>query len=74
MTWYTDFRQEWIGEMLAIYGFINRAHICRKFGVSKPQAALDLREFQKANPGAMTYDNRQKTYVAARSVQREVEK
>jgi len=57
--------------MLAIYGFINRAHICRKFGVSKPQAALDLREFQKANPGAMTYDNRQKTYVAARSVQRE---
>lgn len=53
--------------MLAIYGFINRAHIRRKFGVSTPQAALDLRAFQEANPGAMTYDTQRKTYVAARS-------
>jgi len=67
MTWYTDFRQTWIAEMLHVYGFIGRAQICRKFGVSVPQASADLQAFQKANPDAMTYDLSRKRYVATAS-------
>lgn len=64
MNWFAEQRQEWIGEMLAVYGFINRIHIRRKFGVSYAQAALDFRAFNEANPDAMKYDNRKKIYYA----------
>jgi len=65
MTWYTEHRLEWIAECLRVYGFINRAHLARKFGISIPQAAIDLRAFKEAYPGMMQYDNRQRVYVAA---------
>lgn len=41
--WFARQRQAWIIEMLEIYGFINRHHIVKKFGVSVPQASLDLK-------------------------------
>ncbi len=50
--------------MLAVYGFINRAHLQRKFGVSSAQAAIDFRTFNVAHPDAMTYDNRKKIYLS----------
>lgn len=65
MTWFVDQRMEWIAETLRVFGFINRCHIERKFGVSTPQASYDLREFQERNPGAMTYDRSRKMYIAA---------
>lgn len=34
MAWAEDYRQEWIGETLRVFGFINRAHLMRKFGIS----------------------------------------
>ena len=47
-----------------IFGFINREHIERKFGVSTPQASVDLAAFQGANPGAIVYNKSTKRYEA----------
>jgi hypothetical protein len=63
MKWFETHRQEWIGEMLAIYGFINREHLQRKFGISTPQASLDLQAFARQHPKAMRYDTSRKCYV-----------
>ncbi|MBN9568720.1 MAG: hypothetical protein J0H79_14060 [Alphaproteobacteria bacterium] len=60
--WAKAQRQRWIAEMLAIYGFINREHLCRKFWISVPQASTDLREFQRRNPTAITYNASTRRY------------
>lgn len=44
MTWFTEHRLAWIKESVEIFGFINREHIQKKFGISTPQASYDLRE------------------------------
>jgi hypothetical protein len=64
--WFERHRLEWIAETLRVFGFINREHIERKFGVSTPQASADLQEFQRLYPTAMRYDKSAKRYVAAR--------
>jgi hypothetical protein len=64
MNWFVAHRQAWIAEMLAIYGFINRGHLERKFGVSRPQASTDLQAFLKAHPDGVRYDTSRKAYVA----------
>lgn len=48
-----------------VYGFVNREHLMRKFGISRPQASADLQLFQRDNPKAMTYDLSRKCYVNA---------
>jgi len=63
MNWFQQQRQDWIEEMLLVYGFIRRSHLMRKFGISKPQASTDLDEFNRMNPGAMRYDMTTKAYV-----------
>lgn len=63
MRWFEQHRQEWIAETLRVFGYINREHIERKFGVSTPQASVDLRTFQERNPGAIAYDTSAKRYV-----------
>ncbi len=64
MNWFAQRRQEWIGEMLEVYGFINRFHLARKFGISTAQAANDFRAFHKNRPDAMRYLARKKIYYA----------
>jgi hypothetical protein len=64
VSWFKNQRMEWIGESLRVFGFINREHIERKFGISTPQASHDLRDFQRLHPGAMTYDASAKRYCA----------
>lgn len=64
MSWCEQQRQLWIADMLAVYGFINREHLQRKFGISQPQASKDLQTFARAHPHAMQYDLTRKTYVA----------
>lgn len=64
MNWFGEKRQEWIAETLRVFGFINRGHLKRKFGVSTPQASTDLQTFQRLNPGAMAYDTKAKRYLA----------
>ena len=65
--WFLEQRMEWIAETLRVFGFLNRVHIERKFWISTPQAALDIREFQKRHPDAMTYDKSAKQYIAIRA-------
>ena len=61
--WYTNHRMEWIAETLRVFGFINREHIQRKFGLSTPQASLDLKRFQRLNPNACEYNLQAKRFV-----------
>ena len=62
--WCREQRLAWIAEMLAIYGFINREHLQRKFRISQPQASHDLRMFQAAHDGQVRYDLSRKCYVS----------
>lgn len=64
MRWFEQHRMEWIAETLRVFGFINRAHLERKFGVSTPQALMDLNEFQRLHPKAMIYNMSTKRYEA----------
>lgn len=63
-SWFEKRRQEWIDETLRVFGFINREHLCRKFGISVPQASNDIAKFLVENPDRMTYDKSAKRYVA----------
>lgn len=63
LNWYAQQRQEWIDEMLHIYGFINRKHIMAKFQCSEALAAGDLRTFSAATPDRMTYCPQRKAYL-----------
>lgn len=64
MRWFENHRMEWIAETLRVFGFINREHLMKKFGVSEVQAAKDFTAFQRLNPKAMRYDTSAKRYVA----------
>lgn len=65
MAWCEDQRMHWITETLRVFGFINRDHLQRKFGISQPQASKDLNAYARANPKAMRYNLSAKRYEAA---------
>jgi len=65
MHWFERTRVWWIGDALFVYGFINREHLQRKFGISQPQASKDLATFARLYPGRMAYDLTRKCYVRA---------
>lgn len=60
--WFVRHRQDWIAEIVSIFGFINREHIEKKFGISTPQASIDLRLYQEEHPGAIEYNKTTKRY------------
>lgn len=60
--WFTQHRQAWIAESLRIYGYVQRIHLQRKFGIAQAQASLDFRAFEEAHPDAWRYDPRAKSY------------
>lgn len=62
MSWFTVQRQSWILETVEIFGFINREHLVRKFGVSIPQASADIKLFIAENPGKIIYNATTKRY------------
>ena len=62
MRWFEERRIEWIAETLRVFGYINREHIEKKFGISTPQASHDLQEFQRRFPDRMTYNKCAKRY------------
>ena len=45
-------------------GRVNRAGLMRLFGISVPQATIDLRAYQLLAPDNLRYDTREKAYVA----------
>jgi hypothetical protein len=64
MSWCEKQRIDWIAETLRIFGFIQRDHLRRKFGISTPQASLDLNKFMRLYPHTMAYQPKQKRYIA----------
>jgi hypothetical protein len=46
-------------------GRVNRRDLEERFGVSTPQASVDLRVYQETAPSNILYDSTEKTYVAA---------
>lgn len=60
--WFESQRIAFVAEMLHVYGFINREHLMRKFGISRPQASKDLRTCQRNWAGGMTYNLSAKRY------------
>jgi len=60
--WFESRRIEFIADMLYIYGFINREHLMKKFGISRPQASIDLQSFQRKSSGGMIYNSSTKRY------------
>jgi DeoR/GlpR family transcriptional regulator of sugar metabolism len=71
VTWCERQRQLWIAEMVTIYGFINREHLQRKFGISVPQASKDLQTFARQQQHTIHYDLSRKCYVATQRAQRD---
>lgn len=59
--WFVRHRQDWIDETIRVFRFINREHIERKFGISTPQASMDLQLFQAENPDVIYYNKSKKT-------------
>lgn len=54
---FIDFRLYWEGR-------INRADLTEHFGISVPQASLDLARYQEIAPQNLTYERREKVYLA----------
>jgi hypothetical protein len=59
-------RQDWIGRALEIYGFINREHLERKFGVSNDQAKQDLQLFVRTHPDDVRYNEARRRWESTR--------
>ncbi len=53
---FIEWRTYWVGR-------VNRGDLEGRFGVSTPQASLDLRAYQEAIPGNIEYDATEKAYV-----------
>lgn len=54
---FIDFRLYWEGR-------INRADLTKHFGISVPQASLDLARYQEVAPLNLTYEGSEKVYLA----------
>jgi len=64
LTYAVEQRLRFIDFLLAQYGQINRSALMDYFGISLPQATLDLKHYQNhAGCGQMRYDTAAKAYV-----------
>jgi hypothetical protein len=62
--WGQERRLEFIDSRLYWEGRLNRSGLTEFFGISVPQASLDLTEYQRLAPGNVVYDRTEKAYVA----------
>lgn len=62
--WGQDRRLEFIDSRLYWNGRVNRSSLTEFFGISVPQASLDLAEYQAQAPQNTIYDRTEKAYVA----------
>lgn len=67
--WSIQKRLEFVDFRLFWDGHINRGDLVDTFGISVPQASMDLRNYQEAAPGNIEYDKKSKAYVARLSYQ-----
>ncbi len=63
--WGQDRRLEFIDYRLRWAGHLNRADLTSFFGISIPQASLDVAEYSRRAPKNLSYDRRTRMYVAA---------
>jgi hypothetical protein len=63
-------RHRMIDLLLHIYGHINRAALVEVFGISVPQASIDLRDYLRRAPGNAHYDKQTKRYTRSAGFQR----
>ena len=63
--WGQDRRLEFIEYRLRWAGHLNRSDLTHFFGISVPQASLDLAEYTRRAPGNLIYDRSTRTYVLA---------
>lgn len=64
MSLFIELRLDYIAWRAATAGTIRRIDLVRSFGISVPQASLDLRHFMDEHPGVIKYDMTEKRYVA----------
>jgi len=57
----------WISELLAKQGHFNRFEIVNVFGVSVPQASIDIQCWIRENPGAAAYIHSRRRYEATKA-------
>lgn len=69
--WFVEQRLEWIRESVRVFGYVNRQHVMKKFGISMPQASKDLGLFQKRFPGEASYNLSAKRFEPPPSVEAE---
>ncbi|MBD9539973.1 hypothetical protein IB276_10970 [Ensifer sp. ENS04] len=62
MRYFEKLRIGWIIESVEIFGFINRSHVVKKFGVTEQVASKDFQSIQKLHPHLMRYDTSAKSY------------
>ncbi|AQS86560.1 MAG: WYL domain-containing protein [Acetobacter aceti] len=65
--WGQERRLEFIDYRLRWDGQINRSSLTDFFGISVPQASLDITEYSKLSPDNLKYDKRARTYRATYS-------
>ena len=63
-------RLRFIDFLLDHYGSFNRSAICDYFGLSVPQASLDIAAYIEAAPGNLEYDKSGKAYRATAGFER----
>lgn len=64
MSWGLERRLQFIDFRLRWEGRINRTDLTDFFGLSTPQASLDIAKYIELAPGNLAYDRSSKTYVA----------
>jgi predicted DNA-binding transcriptional regulator YafY len=55
---FIDFRLQWEGRL-------NRSHLIQFFGISVPQASIDLAHYRELAPQNLSYDHSSRTYLVA---------
>lgn len=59
-------RRQWaLAELLIAKGYFNRRDLCETFGISVPQASIDIRTWLSRNQGAAVYNTTTKRYERA---------
>lgn len=67
LSWGLEKRLQFIDFRLRWEGRINRTDLTEHFGLSVPQASLDIAKYSKLAPGNLWYDKSSKTYLATDS-------
>ena len=69
-TFWQDYRLRFIDFLLDQYGYFQCDALCNQFGISTPQASLDIRAYIERWPTNVEYDNLQRRYVRTATYER----